>query len=190
MILLIDNYDSFTYNLAQYIACHTDVEVVRNDADNIVEMAEKADGLVFSPGPGWPIDAGRMEELIKEFAGKKPILGICLGHQAIAEVFGGKLGLAKNVMHGKQSQIKLTKPSPIFEGLSNESDVMRYHSIVIDEMPKDFDVVALTTDDQEIMAIQHQDLKIYGLQYHPESIGTSEGMGMVKNFLDVVKERK
>ena len=102
MILLVDNYDSFTYNLAQYLGTFTEVKVLRNDDENLYEEAEKADGLVFSPGPGWPADAGKMEALIKDFAGKKPMMGICLGHQAIAETFGGKLGLAKNVMHGKQ----------------------------------------------------------------------------------------
>ena len=103
MILLIDNYDSFTYNLAQYIGNFAEVKVLRNDDAGLYQAAEEADALVLSPGPGWPADAGRMEELIRDFAGKKPILGICLGHQAIAEVFGGKLGLAPKVMHGKQS---------------------------------------------------------------------------------------
>lgn len=110
MILLVDNYDSFTYNLAQYLGTFTEVKVLRNDDEKLYEEAEKADGLVFSPGPGWPADAGKMESLIKDFAGKKPMMGICLGHQAIAETFGGKLGLAKNVMHGKQSNITFETP--------------------------------------------------------------------------------
>ena len=110
MILLVDNYDSFTYNLAQYLGTFTEVKVLRNDDETLYEEAEKADGLVFSPGPGWPADAGKMEALIKDFAGKKPMMGICLGHQAIAETFGGKLGLAKNVMHGKQLMIKKSWP--------------------------------------------------------------------------------
>lgn len=190
MILLIDNYDSFTYNLAQYIACHTEVQVIRNDDDKLYQAVQDAEGIVLSPGPGWPADAGQMEDVIREFAGVKPILGICLGHQAIAEVFGGKLGLAKNVMHGKQSQMQLTSQSPIFDNLPKESDIMRYHSIVIDDMPKDFEIVAKTTDDHEIMAIQNQDLAIYGLQYHPESIGTEDGMGMIKNFIDLVERSK
>ncbi|MDO4634487.1 MAG: aminodeoxychorismate/anthranilate synthase component II [Streptococcus sp.] len=190
MILLIDNYDSFTYNLAQYIACFTEVKVVRNDDSNLYNEVQKADGIVLSPGPGWPSDAGKMEDVIRDFAGDKPILGICLGHQAIAEVFGGKLGLAKNVMHGKQSQMVLTNESPIFSGLEQETDIMRYHSIVIDDMPKGFEVVAKTTDDQEIMAIQNKELDIYGLQYHPESIGTNDGMGMIRNFITIVEEGK
>lgn len=190
MILLIDNYDSFTYNLAQYIACFTEVKVVRNDDSNLYNEVQKADGIVLSPGPGWPSDAGKMEDVIRDFAGDKPILGICLGHQAIAEVFGGKLGLAKNVMHGKQSQMVLTNESPIFSGLEQETDIMRYHSIVIDDMPKGFEIVAKTTDDQEIMAIQNKELDIYGLQYHPESIGTNDGMGMIRNFITIVEEGK
>ena len=148
--------------------------------------AEKADGLVFSPGPGWPADAGKMEALIKDFAGKKPMMGICLGHQAIAETFGGKLGLAKNVMHGKQSNITFETPSPIFKDIDNDVPIMRYHSIVVDQMPEDFDVTAITTDDQEIMAIQHKELPIYGLQYHPESIGSPDGLKMVENFVKIV----
>lgn len=190
MILLIDNYDSFTYNLAQYIACFTEVKVVRNDDSNLYNEVQKADGIVLSPGPGWPSNAGKMEDVIRDFAGDKPILGICLGHQAIAEVFGGKLGLAKNVMHGKQSQMVLTNESPIFSGLEQETDIMRYHSIVIDDMPKGFEIVAKTTDDQEIMAIQNKELDIYGLQYHPESIGTNDGMGMIRNFITIVEEGK
>ena len=111
MILLVDNYDSFTYNLAQYLGTFTEVEVLRNDDERLYEQAEEADALVFSPGPGWPADAGKMEAMIKDFAGKKPMLGICLGHQALAETFGGKLRLAKNVMHGKQSNITFETPS-------------------------------------------------------------------------------
>ena len=186
MILLIDNYDSFTYNLAQYLGTFTEVKVLRNDAEALEEEAQKADGLVFSPGPGWPADAGRMEELIRTFAGVKPMLGICLGHQAIAESFGGKLGLAKNVMHGKQSQIGIVKASPIFQGLSQEIPIMRYHSIVVEEMPADFTVTARTQDDNEIMALEHQSLPIYGLQFHPESIGSPDGLKMIENFVKLV----
>lgn len=187
MILLIDNYDSFTYNLAQYLGTFTEVKVLRNDADALYEEAERADGLVFSPGPGWPADAGKMESLIKDFAGRKPILGVCLGHQAIAESFGGKLGLAKNVMHGKQSFISLETPSPLFEGIDKEVPIMRYHSIVVEKIPADFEVTAITTDDQEIMAIQHKHFPIYGLQYHPESIGSPDGLKMIENFVNLVK---
>lgn len=183
MILLIDNYDSFTYNLAQYLAAFTEVEVLRNDDEGLYQKAQEAEALVFSPGPGWPADAGQMEAVIKDFAGKKPILGVCLGHQAIAEVFGGRLGLAKQVMHGKQSQMRLERTSPIFKGIGREVPIMRYHSIVIDQLPEDFEVLARTIDDGEIMAIQHRDLPIYGLQYHPESIGTPDGMKTIENFI-------
>lgn len=183
MILLIDNYDSFTYNLAQYLAAFTEVEVLRNDDEGLYQKAQEAKALVFSPGPGWPADAGQMEAMIREFAGKKPILGVCLGHQAIAEVFGGRLGLAKQVMHGKQSQMRLERISPIFKGIGSEVPIMRYHSIVIDQLPEDFEVLARTIDDGEIMAIQHRDLPIYGLQYHPESIGTPDGMQTIENFI-------
>lgn len=186
MILLIDNYDSFTYNLAQYLGTFTEVKVLRNDAEALEEEAQKADGLVFSPGPGWPADAGKMEDLIKTFVGVKPMLGICLGHQAIAESFGGKLGLAKNVMHGKQSQIDIVKASPIFQGLSQEMPIMRYHSIVVEEMPADFTITARTQDDNEIMALEHQSLPIYGLQFHPESIGSPDGLKMIENFVKLV----
>ena len=186
MILLIDNYDSFTYNLAQYIGNFAEVQVLRNDDSNLYEEATKADGLVFSPGPGWPADAGKMEEMIRDFAGKKPILGICLGHQAIAEVFGGKLGLAPKVMHGKQSQIRFETPSVLYQGIEDNRPVMRYHSILIEEMPEEFEVTARSTDDQAIMGIQHKTLPIYGLQYHPESIGTPDGLSSIQNFIEKV----
>ena len=169
MILLIDNYDSFTYNLAQYIGNFADVQVLRNDDPHLYEHAEKADGLVFSPGPGWPADAG-----------------ICLGHQAIAEVFGGKLGLAPKVMHGKQSQIRFETPSVLYQGIEDNRPVMRYHSILIEEMPEEFEVTARSTDDQAIMGIQHKTLPIYGLQYHPESIGTPDGLSSIQNFIEKV----
>lgn len=188
MILLVDNYDSFTFNLAQYLGEFDQIEVVRNDADNLYQLADEADGIVFSPGPGWPKDAGRMEEMISDYAGKKPLLGICLGHQAIAEVFGGKLDLANQVMHGKQSHISIAPDAQLFRDIDQETDVMRYHSIVISEMPDQFKAVAHTLDDGEIMAIEHEELDIFGLQYHPESIGTPEGLTMIANFMKRVKE--
>ena len=186
MILLIDNYDSFTYNLAQYIGNFAEVQVLRNDDPKLYEEAEKADGLVFSPGPGWPVDAGKMEDMVRDVAGKKPILGICLGHQAIAEVFGGQLGLAPKVMHGKQSVLRFEGKSPIYQGIEDGQPVMRYHSILIEEMPKDFEVTARAADDNSIMAIQHKELPIYGLQYHPESIGSPDGLKMIENFVKIV----
>ena len=190
MILLVDNYDSFTYNLAQYIGKFDEVQVLRNDDANLYQVAKEADALVFSPGPGWPKDAGKMEEMIRDFAGVKPILGICLGHQAIAEVFGGRLGLAPQVMHGKQSQIQLEAPSPLYAGVAKEVPVMRYHSLTIEDMQEDFVITSRTTDDQAIMGIQHRSLPIYGFQYHPESIGTPDGLKTIENFVKLVKERK
>ena len=186
MILLVDNYDSSTYNLAQYLGTFTEVQVLRNDAPQIYQVAQKAQALVLSPGPGWPADAGELEKLIAKVATEKPILGICLGHQALAETFGGKLDLANKVMHGKQSRLNLTQPSPIFAGLKGGLEVMRYHSIVVDDLPDDFEVTALTQDDQEIMAMQHKNLPIFGLQFHPESIGTPDGLKMLENFLTLV----
>ncbi|OFI49598.1 anthranilate synthase component II [Floricoccus tropicus] len=191
MILIIDNYDSFTHNLAQYVGDkHDEVHVLRNDHQKIYELAYKADALIFSPGPGWPKDAGQMEKMIEYYAGKKPILGICLGFQAIVEVFGGKLRLAKQVMHGKKSQMKQDQNNKIFKGLPSEVEVMRYHSIVMDEKSKldNFEITGFATDDDEIMAIENEKLKIYGLQFHPESIGTPDGMAMIDNFLEVVDE--
>lgn len=189
MILLIDNYDSFTYNLAQYIGHFAAIKVLRNDHAALYEEAEAAAGLVFSPGPGWPAKAGKMETLIKTFADKKPILGICLGHQAIAESFGGKLGLAQTVMHGKQSHMVVERPSPLFEGIGSEIPIMRYHSIVVEKLPEDFVAVARTVDDHEIMAIEHKTLPIFGLQFHPESIGTPDGLKMIEHFVNVVKDQ-
>ncbi|QDK71024.1 aminodeoxychorismate/anthranilate synthase component II [Lactococcus protaetiae] len=188
MILIIDNYDSFTYNLAQYVGSLTDVQVLRNDDARLYEVAERADGLIFSPGPGWPADAGKMEQMIAEFAGKKPILGICLGFQAIVESFGGNLRLAHTVMHGKNSQVRQTSGNLLFGKLPSKFSVMRYHSIVMDEnvaLP-DFAITALAIDDGEIMAIENEKLGIYGLQFHPESIGTLDGMTMIENFVKVV----
>ena len=186
MILLIDNYDSFTYNLAQYIGNFSPVEVLRNDDLRLYQVAEKAQALVFSPGPGWPADAGKMEEMIRDFAGRKPILGICLGHQAIAEAFGGKLVLAPKVMHGKQSQLQFEAPSILYDGIENKCSVMRYHSLMVEELPEDFEVTARSTDDQVIMGIQHRNLPIYGFQYHPESIGTPDGLSTIRNFIEKV----
>ena len=189
MILLVDNYDSFTYNLAQYLSVFSEVKVFRNDDEDLYEEAEKAAALVFSPGPGWPADAGLMERMIQDFAGKKPMLGICLGHQALAEAFGGQLRLAKHVMHGKQSHLLFQTPSQIFKGIENNVPIMRYHSLVVDQLPEDFEVTAITNDDQEIMALQHKNLPIYGLQFHPESIGSPDGLKMIENFVYLVQDQ-
>lgn len=188
MILLIDNYDSFTYNLAQYLGAECEVQILRNDDPNLLAKAYEAEGLVFSPGPGRPSEAGQMEELIRHFTGVKPILGICLGHQAIGEVFGGQIVTAKNIRHGKVSQMMTTQASSLFHNLPLTFSVMRYHSLSVSmlEFPEELEVLGMTTDDQEIMALKHREFPIYGLQFHPESIGTEVGQQLVTNFVRIV----
>ncbi|ARV01949.1 TPA: aminodeoxychorismate/anthranilate synthase component II [Streptococcus pyogenes] len=186
MILLIDNYDSFTYNLAQYLSEFDETIVLYNQDPHLYDMAKKADALVFSPGPGWPKEANQMPKLIQDFYQTKPILGVCLGHQAIAETLGGTLRLAKRVMHGRQSSIEVQGPASLFRSLPEEVTVMRYHSIVVDQLPKGFSVTARDCDDQEIMAFEHHTLPLFGLQFHPESIGTPDGMTMIANFIAAI----
>lgn len=187
MILLIDNYDSFAYNLYQLIGSIDDcIKVVRNDEMTISEIESlNPDTIVISPGPGKPSEAGNIEEIIKYFYNKKPILGVCLGHQAICEAFGSTITYAKTLMHGKSSVIELTD-DPIFIGLENHTKVARYHSLAVkkDTLAKQLKIIA-TSDDDEIMAIKHRDYPVYGLQFHPESILTSDGKKIVKNFLGV-----
>ncbi|HEP1886728.1 anthranilate synthase component II [Streptococcus pyogenes] len=186
MILLIDNYDSFTYNLAQYLSEFDETIVLYNQDPNLYDMAKKANALVLSPGPGWPKKANQMPKLIQDFYQTKPILGVCLGHQAIAETLGGTLRLAKRVMHGRQSTIETQGPASLFRSLPQEITVMRYHSIVVDQLPKGFSVTARDCDDQEIMAFEHHTLPLFGLQFHPESIGTPDGMTMIANFIAAI----
>lgn len=189
MILLIDNYDSFTYNLYQFIGIfNSDIKVVRNDKITIKEIEElDPSAIIVSPGPKSPKEAGICIEAIKYFAGKKPILGICLGHQSIGEAFGATVSFAKSIMHGKQSKIDF-KSENIFAGLKAPINVARYHSLAILEetMPEELEVIA-RTDDNEIMAIKHRDYPIYGLQFHPESIYTDYGKKMIENFLEEAK---
>ncbi|TSI08535.1 aminodeoxychorismate/anthranilate synthase component II [Lysinibacillus sp. BW-2-10] len=189
MILLIDNYDSFTYNLYQQIAgLGKDVQVVRNDAITIDEIRTlNPEAIVLSPGPGTPIEAGITVQVVKELYKDFPILGICLGHQSIGEAFGGQIVRAENIMHGKLSSLKYVQKG-IFEGMDGELEVMRYHSLIIkpSTVPEDFEVLALSSDDGEIMAIQHKEYPVYGLQFHPESIGTEGGTKLVEAFLERV----
>lgn len=185
MILLIDNYDSFSYNLYQYIgSIYPEIRVVRNDALTLKEIRQmKPEAIVLSPGPGRPENAGICEEVVRSLGPEIPILGICLGHQAICQVFGARITYAKELMHGKTSQVMLGD-SPIFEGISSPAKVARYHSLAAD--PGDFpQVLKVTaqTEDGEIMAASHREYPIYGLQFHPESVMTPEGKGMLKNFL-------
>ena len=189
MILLIDNYDSFSFNLVQMIgaliAGKEELKVIRNDTLGVEEiMALAPSHIVISPGPGKPSDAGVCEALIKEAAGKIPLLGVCLGHQAICETLGGKVTYASKLMHGKQSRVKVNNDSLIFRGLSKELDVARYHSLVAVKalLPECLEVTAVD-EMGEVMAVQHKINPIYGLQFHPESIMTPNGEHMLRKFL-------
>ena len=190
MILLIDNYDSFTYNLLQYMGEVTgknrEIRVIRNDRIGIEGIKELApEHIVISPGPCTPNEAGISIEVIREFAGKIPILGVCLGHQAIGQAFGGKIVLAKDVVHGKISKIH-HKEEGIFSGIKQDFIATRYHSLVIEQanLPECLEVTATSPDD-EIMAVVHKDYpNVIGLQFHPESILTSVGKQLLSNFLE------
>ena len=183
-VALIDNYDSFTYNLRHLMQqLGARVTVLRNDDFELDEL-QAYDKLVFSPGPGLPAEAGRMEEAIRCYAGRLPILGVCLGEQAIGEVFGAKLKNLQHVDHGVQSQICITDHSALFAGLPNQVAVGRYHSWVVDrtDFPRELQVTAVS-EDGEIMALRHRRLPVYGIQFHPESILTPAGHQMMANFL-------
>lgn len=186
MILLIDNYDSFTYNLYQYIGTFTeDIKVVRNDKITIEEIeALDPEKIVISPGPKSPKDAGICIEVIRHFAGKKPILGICLGHQCIGEAFGATVSYAKQLFHGKQSVVNHNGEG-IFAGITSPIKVARYHSLaILEETMPECLLVTAKTDDGEIMAVRHKDHQIVGLQFHPESIYTEHGKKLVENFVN------
>ena len=191
MILLIDNYDSFSYNVYQLVgSVNPDIKVIRNDEMTIQEIeALSPSHIILSPGPGRPADAGICEEVIRYFAGKIPIMGICLGHQAICEVFGATITYAKELMHGKQSVAALDTESLLFRGMRREITVARYHSLAAepDSMPTQLTVTARTADG-EVMAVEHRDYPIYGVQFHPESVLTPEGKRIIENFLGKAKE--
>lgn len=186
MILMIDNYDSFTYNLVQYFGeLKADMKVIRNDDLSLSQItALKPKKIVISPGPGRPEDAGVSVEVIKKLAGKIPILGVCLGHQGIGYAFGGKIINAKKLMHGKTSQIEHNGQN-IFKKLPHPFEATRYHSLVIDRktIPDCLDITAWTTDDKEIMGVAHKTLPLWGVQFHPESILTTHGKDILANFL-------
>ena len=181
MIVLIDNYDSFSYNVYQLIgSVEPDIKVVRNDEVTIEELeAMKPEALILSPGPGRPEDAGICIESIKYFKDKLPILGICLGHQSICEAFGGTVSYAKELMHGKQKEIHKVGESQMFEGLPETFLAARYHSLaaIRDTLP------------EELMALEHKKYPIFGLQFHPESVMTPDGKTMIENFIKVVREK-
>lgn len=187
MILLIDNYDSFSYNLYQLIgSINPDIRVIRNDECTIAEIEEmKPSHIIISPGPGKPSDAGMCEEVIAYFKDKVPVMGVCLGHQAICEVFGATVSYAKELMHGKMSVVRLAENCKLFAGVGQTAEVARYHSLIAlkDTIPDCLEVTA-TTDDGEIMAVKHREYEIYGLQFHPESILTPQGKKMLENFLE------
>lgn len=190
MILMIDNYDSFTYNVVQYLAeLKADVQVYRNDEITIAEIEQLApEKIVISPGPCTPNEAGISVEVIKHFAAKIPILGICLGHQSIGQAFGADIVRAKQVMHGKTSLIYHNN-SGVFKGLSNPFEATRYHSLVIDQssLPDCLELIAWTQDAKgcvdEIMGVRHTELQLEGVQFHPESILTQQGHDLLQNFL-------
>ncbi len=186
MILLIDNYDSFTYNLYQYIGIFDDnIKVVRNDKISISEIEElDPERIVLSPGPKSPKEAGVCMDVVRSFAGKKPILGICLGHQCIGEALGGTVSYAKALFHGKQSVIE-HDGSSVFTGIDSPIKVARYHSLAVqnDDLPDCLRVLA-RTQDGEIMAIRHRNFPVVGLQFHPESIYTEHGKRIIENFIN------
>ncbi|MBM7570618.1 anthranilate synthase component II [Aquibacillus albus] len=191
MILLIDNYDSFTYNLFQYVSeLDKEVKVIRNDKVTIEEIRQmKPEAIILSPGPGTPKEAGICIDVVKQLSREFPILGICLGHQAIGEAFGADIVHAKQIKHGKTSMVKHTDDR-VFHYLEQPLEVMRYHSLTIksETVPEELVVTARAMDDNEIMAVKHRYLPVYGLQFHPESIGTKEGKTILKNFFTQVGE--
>jgi anthranilate synthase component 2 len=194
MILLIDNYDSFSYNLYQLIGgIDPSISVVRNDEKSLKEIEEiNPSHIIISPGPGRPEDAGICVEAIAYFAGKIPILGVCLGHQAICAAFGSVVGYAKELMHGKASEIELDLTCPIFHGLPRVITAARYHSLATkkETVPEHLTVAARDLTDGEIMAVKHRDFEVYGVQFHPESILTPKGKTIIENFLKRTERNK
>ena len=188
MILLIDNYDSFSYNLYQLVGTLNPlIQVMRYDACSVQEILEmNPEKIIISPGPGRPAEAGICEAVIRQTAGIIPILGVCLGHQAICEVYGGTVTYAKEIMHGKQAKVVVENQSPLFKGITQPFKVGRYHSLAADEasLPDELMVTA-RAEDGEIMAVEHRKKAVYGVQFHPESILTPTGPKIIKNFLDL-----
>lgn len=191
MILLIDNFDSFSYNLYQMIGTiEPDIKVVRNDAITVEEIETlKPDAIIISPGPGRPEDAGICIEVIRQLKDKYPILGVCLGHQAICAALGATVTYAKELMHGKQSRTKLDTDCELFEGLDEYEPVARYHSLAADDktLPDTLKVVAMT-EDGEVMAVKGVGIPLYGVQFHPESVLTPNGAKMLQNFINISKK--
>ena len=184
---MIDNYDSFTYNVVQYcLELGANLKVIRNDELTVEEIKElNPQKIIISPGPATPDDAGVTLEVIKEFSNTTPIFGICLGHQSIAQAFGAEVIRAKNMMHGKTSQVEIEKDTPIFKGLPNEFRATRYHSLTVNQenLPDEVIATSYSEDDHEIMSLEIRDKDIYGVQFHPESIMSEYGYEMLDNFL-------
>ena len=183
-VVIIDNYDSFTYNLSHLIKeLGAEVTVLRNDQFKLEDL-EPYNKIVLSPGPGIPSEAGLLLDVIRCYAGKKPILGVCLGHQAICKAYGAVVTYAEKLMHGKQSDVGLYSYCPLFRGIGDRTKVARYHSLAADRdtIPECLQITAVA-DDGEIMGVQHKEYPIYGVQFHPESILTPEGKKMLENFI-------
>ncbi len=191
MIVLIDNYDSFSYNLYQLIgSLNPDIKVIRNDAYSVEQIdAMNPDAIIISPGPGRPEDAGVCVDVVRRLKDKYPILGICLGHQAICLAYGAKVTYAKKMMHGKQSLVSLDSEDPMFQGLDDSIPVARYHSLAAekDSIPDSLHITA-TADDGEVMAVISDNGMVHGLQFHPESIMTPDGKVLLQNFLNTIKK--
>lgn len=189
MILLIDNYDSFSYNLYQLIGeVNEDIKVYRNDKIDLEEIYQlNPEVIILSPGPGKPEDAGICIDVVKEFHDKIPILGVCLGHQSICTAFGGKISYADKLMHGKSSKINFNQDE-LFKNIDDGISVGRYHSLSLIEntLPEQLKIIA-KSDDGEIMAVKHENFPVYGLQFHPESILTPDGLKIIKNFMEIVQ---
>ena len=192
MIAVIDNYDSFTYNLVQYLGTlGATIEVHRNDAIGVDALeARDVEGVVISPGPGEPRNAGISEDVIRRFAGKTPVLGVCLGHQALGEVYGGRVVRAARLMHGKTSPI-LHKGRGLFAGLDNPFEATRYHSLIVEResLPELLEIVAWTPEG-EIMGLKHRDHETWGVQFHPESVLTRPGLKLIENFLTLCRQQR
>lgn len=188
MVLILDNYDSFTYNLYQIAGTfRPDIRVAYNDRASVEEIeALKPSHIIISPGPGRPGNAGICEEAIRHFAGRLPILGICLGHQAICEAFGAEITYAKALIHGKKSLVHIANGNPVFHGLPPLLEAGRYHSLAVERstLPDELLVIA-ETDDGEVMGVKHRDYDVFGLQFHPESILTPDGGKIIDNFLRI-----
>jgi len=186
---MIDNYDSFTYNIVQYCReLNADLKIIRNDEMSVEEIEKlNPEKIIISPGPASPNEAGVTLEVIKYFSNKLPILGICLGHQSIAQVFGGEVIRAKNMMHGKTSTMKRNGECDLFKDIPTEFTATRYHSLIVNKttLPESIEATAFSTDDQEVMALKIKDKEIYGVQFHPESIMSEYGHKIIGNFLDI-----